>query len=493
MNITCDTCRERWDELLNDSPSGASPTEAAQASELAQAREHLAQCAQCQGEFALLQAARQELHVFPVMAAPVDLRARIRQQLEAEASAATPVSPIAALEPVMTQEEIAEHRAQLESKIFANTGDRFKDSPTQRLQLLGSRFLQSLRHPAAMALSSGAALLLICFVSLTNFQVEQNPMQTAPRVAVVEQEPADTLEQEGVENEPASPPTARKAAPEHSVPKSAAAPGAAQKPGLVTSREKVDTGDKPEVDLPTPREDGPAIWNATPSRPAPKPQASLKTSPPAVVPSPSTANTAASDARDERASSKVAPVPAAPPQALRVPQSAPPEMAATPAPMIARESQDMMADSAQVDNARVGAGARGPAGPSGPPAAMAQRAPQLGAATQKSTGNNLYLARRRRSAPEKIEASITAPRSIGNAEIVVELPEEAQFTDGSRSRVLWRGAVRKDESIAVKFEAEVEDEAEDARVVLKETKDGETETVAYKNVPVGEAGRRRSR
>jgi hypothetical protein len=124
---------------------------------------------------------------------------------------------------------------------------------------------------------------------------------------------------------------------------------------------------------------------------------------------------------------------------------------------------------------------------------MAQRAPQLGAATQKSTGNNLYLARRRRGAPEKIEASITAPRSIGNAEIVVELPEEAQFTDGSRSRVLWRGAVRKDESIAVKFEAEVEAEAEDARVVLKETKDGETETVAYKNVPVGEAGRRRSR
>ncbi len=493
MNITCDTCRERWDELLNDSPSGASPTEAAQASELAQAREHLAQCAQCQGEFALLQAARQELHVFPVMAAPVDLRARIRQQLEAEASAATPVSPIAALEPVMTQEEIAEHRAQLESKIFANTGDRFKDSPTQRLQLLGSRFLQSLRHPAAMALSSGAALLLICFVSLTNFQIEQTPVQTDPSVAVVEQEPPDKLEQESAEYKPANPSTTHKAAPQRSTPKSAAASGAAQKPGSVTAREKVDTGDKPKVDLPTPRDDGPAIWNTTPSHSVPKPQPSLKTSPPTIASVPATANTAASDARDERASSKVVPVPSAPPQAVRVPQSTSPEIAAAPAPMTAYENREMAADSVPADNARAGAGARGPAGPSGPPAAMAQRAPQLGAATQKSTGNNLYLARRRRGAPEKIEASITAPRSIGNAEIVVELPEEAQFTDGSRSRVLWRGAVRKDESIAVKFEAEVEAEAEDARVVLKETKDGETETVAYKNVPVGEAGRRRSR
>lgn len=486
MNITCETCRERWDELFNNSPQGASQSGTNEVSEQAEVREHLAHCVQCQGEFALLKVAREELHVFPVMAAPLDLRARIRQQLEAEAVAS--VTPAIVAEPVMTPEEAIRHRAQIESKILENTGGSRQETAGQRLRTFWLRFQRNLHHPAAMALSSGAALLLICFVSLNTFQPAQTPQEMPSPAAVMQAEPKEEVQSETTRSKGQERLTAksRKAAPSRATSQEdTARPPTPGRKG----ESKPAASNEAESGSLTPRNDDPAIPKvapAPPSAPKPQPPGKKPSSPPLqAVPAP--VSPLPASPRDESADSaafKAQPAPLPAPDTMVTPQNATPKSTSPAAAMMARESQDTVAEADRADNAR------GPAGP--PQAAMAQRAPELRAVPDKSSSPKHYLARGR-GIPERIEASITAPRHIGNAEVVVELPAEAQFSDGSRSRVLWRGSVRKNESIAVKFEAEVEPEAEDARVVLKENKDGTSATVAYKEVPVSEAGRRRSR
>jgi hypothetical protein len=74
-HLSCDQCRERWDELINKSTFEAD-------SQFADVRAHLESCADCQKTFDLLIASRQELQQFPAQKAPASLRANIRAQIE---------------------------------------------------------------------------------------------------------------------------------------------------------------------------------------------------------------------------------------------------------------------------------------------------------------------------------------------------------------------------------------------------------------------------
>lgn len=73
--LSCDQCRERWDELINKSTFEADP-------QFADVRAHLESCADCQKTFDLLVATRQELQHFPAQKAPASLRANILGQIE---------------------------------------------------------------------------------------------------------------------------------------------------------------------------------------------------------------------------------------------------------------------------------------------------------------------------------------------------------------------------------------------------------------------------
>jgi len=73
--LSCDQCRERWEELINKSTFEADP-------QFADVRAHLESCADCRKIFDLLIATRQELQQLPSQKAPVSLRANILRQIE---------------------------------------------------------------------------------------------------------------------------------------------------------------------------------------------------------------------------------------------------------------------------------------------------------------------------------------------------------------------------------------------------------------------------
>jgi len=73
--LSCDQCRERWDELIHKSTFEAD-------SQFADVRAHLESCADCRKIFELLAATRQELQELPAQKAPASLRANILNQIE---------------------------------------------------------------------------------------------------------------------------------------------------------------------------------------------------------------------------------------------------------------------------------------------------------------------------------------------------------------------------------------------------------------------------
>jgi hypothetical protein len=74
--LSCEQCRERWDELIDKSTFEAIPPE------LATVRAHLENCAACRKTFDLRIAARHELQHLPAQKAPASLRGNILRQIE---------------------------------------------------------------------------------------------------------------------------------------------------------------------------------------------------------------------------------------------------------------------------------------------------------------------------------------------------------------------------------------------------------------------------
>ncbi|MEO6907483.1 MAG: hypothetical protein ABI210_06295 [Abditibacteriaceae bacterium] len=73
--LSCDQCRERWDDLINKSTFEADP-------QFADVCAHLESCADCRKTFDLLVGATQELQQLPTQKAPTSLRANIISQIE---------------------------------------------------------------------------------------------------------------------------------------------------------------------------------------------------------------------------------------------------------------------------------------------------------------------------------------------------------------------------------------------------------------------------
>src|SRR5689334_11943808 len=91
--ITCTECRERLNDLL-DETSVSSKDSALRAMQA-----HVADCAQCRHDLAILRAAQNELRALPQVAAPSALRARVLAAIEEEtARKASPQGLSAAFE-----------------------------------------------------------------------------------------------------------------------------------------------------------------------------------------------------------------------------------------------------------------------------------------------------------------------------------------------------------------------------------------------------------
>jgi anti-sigma factor RsiW len=121
MPISCESCREALHSHLADfiatkigevpvlapasAPESAPKQEGAVLSSTrrSEIEAHLAQCADCARELALLRGVTAELHVLPAVPAPRDLRARIQAQIASEVQAAA--QPVAATQPVSLREQ----------------------------------------------------------------------------------------------------------------------------------------------------------------------------------------------------------------------------------------------------------------------------------------------------------------------------------------------------------------------------------------------------
>lgn len=87
-------------------------------------------------------------------------------------------------------------------------------------------------------------------------------------------------------------------------------------------------------------------------------------------------------------------------------------------------------------------------------------------------------------ATRKISTRLTPPRTVSWAQISVVLSDGARFADGQTSHVIWRGAAQANEPIELDFVV-VSAEAGNAKITLQEVKNGQAQTIAYKNVAVG--------
>ncbi|HEX8833691.1 MAG TPA: hypothetical protein VF719_05795, partial [Abditibacteriaceae bacterium] len=107
MSISCETCRE-YLPLLSELPAGESLKNLAPlvagvdgAPSPSLIESHLATCADCSRELAFLSSIRREVTAIPTMAAPSELRSKIRARLQQEAEAAPANLGITAAAPVM--------------------------------------------------------------------------------------------------------------------------------------------------------------------------------------------------------------------------------------------------------------------------------------------------------------------------------------------------------------------------------------------------------
>jgi hypothetical protein len=150
MPISCQHCRDNWDELLNQAATGSGIV-TADSDDISQ---HVASCAECAAEFKIIRAARRELQALPSLQAPPELRTRLREQLQSEAT-----SQQAAAVPVMQ----------------AQTARANQNSWFSQMR----RFFQ---RPANVAWSSGLALAAFCvFIATRNPTTP--PLQSGVEIA----------------------------------------------------------------------------------------------------------------------------------------------------------------------------------------------------------------------------------------------------------------------------------------------------------------------
>jgi hypothetical protein len=429
MNIACNECRQRLSDALDEAANPAAESALAQ---------HLAGCDACRAELELLQAARAELRTFPVLAAPADLRARVRAQLEA-----APVVPERLARPLAERKAIAATANPPSVSVTTPRRHRSELEPgTRRTWRSYLRVFSN--NPAATAWASCCVLLLLYSVSLSRRPQPQSPGQ----YPIAERAPMSKSQQkhtDGTGKTPAQQPASRNAPASKPIPKPAV-------PGKVPELAVPALPGMPPAMTVQPANEKPS---ANPSPPAPqhnleiqeKPQTQAPQSKPAPKPDSDSGNAIAANGSS---SAKA-----------RADQNA-----GAPAPAPQQAKKNFMARSTP-DNARGAASA---------PAAVASegRVPARDETTAETT------------AVREIKTRLTPPRNVGWAQVSVVLSGGARFDDGQKSRVIWSGSALANEPIELSFS--VQGAGGTAKISLQEVKNGQAQTITSKTVAVGASG-----
>lgn len=433
MKIACNECLQRLSEALDETAISPAPAELS---------EHLAACESCRAELELLRAARAELRAFPLLAAPTDLRARIRAELETSPESA---SSVAAATPIVTPPTASQNAKPARHN--------WRES-----------FRAFLRHPTNITWASCAVIVLFYFVSLSrpprsngkyenvkpapigepyrgqfkgkddgDTPVYQAPRRIGPDMTVhKERPPLVTL--------PEAPLPPRFQAPDK--------PTAVEQQPLTSMEETLRKNFSPPSSASGSAASGSTASGSAAARSKTHlPSPALAAEPAASAPAHAAQNKNSQDTRDDAAARKAA---------------------GAPAPENRRRS--FFADGGSSPSA---AGPSGPAGPDSSENASARAEP-----TAKLTLRSKAITR-------EITTRITPPRSIGWAQISVELPDNAHFPGGDQLRVIWRGAAQANEPIDLQFTVQSAPDAANAKITLQEIKNGNAQDVAYKTIVLG--------
>jgi anti-sigma factor (TIGR02949 family) len=435
MNIACNECRQRLSDALDETANPAA------AGALAQ---HLAGCDACRAELELLQAARAELRTFPVLAAPTDLRARVRAQLEA-----TPVVPEPLARPLAERKAIAAP-ASPPSVPAATPHKRGNELEPGTRRTWRSYLRVFSNNPAAVAWASCCMLLLIYSISLSRRSQSPGQYTIAERAPVSEPQQKHL---EGTGKTPAQQPAPRNAPASKPIPKPTA-PGTVPElavpalPGVPPAVTTPPAGEKPNATPNPPVHEHDSAIQEKPQTQAPQTKPAPKSAPKPMLKSSSDSSSAFSANGSSSARTRAG------------------HTAGAPAPAPQQAKKNFMARSTP-DNARDEAGRAA--------ITSAERAPARDETTAETT------------AVREITTRLTPPRNAGWAQVSVVLSGGARFDDGQKSRVIWSGSALANEPIELSFSVQGA-AGGTAKISLQEVKNGQAQTITSKTVAVGASG-----
>jgi hypothetical protein len=497
--ISCEECHARLGEVLAEDVSVPIST----SSETADVRAHLATCPNCTRDFKIVHGAREAMTSFAPVSPPDNFRARVRAHLEHELhpepqsapdmEAHTVVIPAGSNEPM---------------PVFSPPNVAAMPHVPNRRDLRDSwdRYLMFFRRPANVAWASGLALAvfsLVLFVrperraaleepdaALSSRPAESQTVQsqTAGEGAALSTN-TDAAKAKAGAGKPAVPAKTAKTVPAPRVP-GAPAPVLPPVPGA-TVPFYFPYGNPPMLPLPAEEALKPAGVSPPHYQPLPRiPAASPKMPAPGAAPMTSQQNGAPRPS-----------LPTAPPQRQRY--------AAGP------DADERKARLDDQNSRREMSSAAGPGGPSmSSPAAASDSAsaPRVFSApvekpaplaakstartmresggTMESSASADRIAKRDkdedRSTPTSrfFDARITPPRDVSWGQVSVVLTGGASFSDGGRSRVLWRGTATAGEAIEFGFSVSAPRGSYSARLELQEVRNGDVQVVASKQLPL---------
>lgn len=479
----------------------------------AEIQEHLAQCASCRSDLALMQGARNELRTFPVVQAPVDLRSRIQHQLQhPEAVTKAEVAAAAVSENGSSPSADGIGDSSGNSLGRDESRIRFVMPPYSDLMLkpatpvvawdsqeadappLEVRISRFLRHPTNITWISCVAVFVLSIVTmalpggnyLSDVDLEGAPIiiESVQDVRRGGNEAADsTLETAEKTSRSAIPkPNQPPAAPASKGKPPALPPVVASNKPFPFAAPGLEPGAPADAGNPQQVKESAAVAGASGNvggnaqRSA---DGNSGTSKPKSAPSPGAATSAppkpsasASNAQAGRRDANSAMTDTSASQSASTVRQRLSESESGSASE--RRSLSAAGDSNEAE-------LREPTAAAAPSAAMRSQesrdtAPRKAAQVTSQAAKNTTV---------EVSTRITPPRNMGWAQVSVNLPDGVRFADGTSSRVLWRGAAQSNEPVELNFDVVVAAPGRhQIKVSLQEVKDGEAQTVAFKPVAV---------
>ncbi len=438
MNIECNECRQRLSDALDETADTTAPNALA---------EHLAGCDSCRAELKLMQAARAELRALPILAAPADLRSRVRAQVEA--------APVAAEQPIFptAQSKIITAPANIKSTPGTEPRKIRRKSSSPTPISWRDRFRALLNHSTTITWASCCVLLAVYFVSLSQKPQPSGPYEVAERAPIGNENEKPLRDSEATEK--AIQPSPSASAPAAKILPKPAVPGNPAPPVL-----PAPPSDAPLVTKPNPPAETSSGAKPIPFNPQRPPTTQNQKSgtlplPAPPAPKPDRNSGSVSSTNGEANSNSTAKARARNDGADKTESSL-----SAPAPSSKKQKNNDMARSI--------------------PSSAREAAPAAIASADQAPESSDAAA----TVARDITTRIKPPRSLGWSQVSVVLSGGASFDDGQKSRVIWSGSAQAGEPIELSFSVQSTGGGT-AKISLQEVKSGQAQTVAYKTVGVG--------